>query len=132
MDTKFWTSSIGKSIRWIFFLPVALILSTLTALLVFLINWVQCYFSGDSSQWAYVGSAVFSTLSFMYVSWYIVPSFKKFILYTLFGLRLICSIFWFVDPSTSPLNLGMLILQEVMVTGVGLYLINKLLSDEEI
>jgi len=130
MNTEFWSSSIGKAIRWILFVPIALISGILVGEVVFFINLIQGYFSGDSSQWAHVGAAVFSMLSIIYVSWYVVPSFKKFILYTLFSLRAISSIIWLIDPSTSPLSLGMLILQEIMVTGASLYLINELLSDD--
>jgi|TARA_B110000902_G_C13933033_1_gene446685 hypothetical protein len=132
MNTEFWTSSTGKSIRWILFLPTALISAIIAGGIVFLINLIQGYFSGDSSQWAYVGAAVFSMLALIYVSWYIVPNFKKFILYTLYGLRVIFSIIWFIYHSSSPLSLVMLIIQELMVLGFGFYLISKLLSDEEI
>tara|TARA_B100000795_G_C22788082_1_gene435561 strand:- start:1806 stop:2195 length:390 start_codon:yes stop_codon:yes gene_type:complete len=129
MNTEFWSSSMGRTLRYILFLPIALISAIMTGLVVFLINSIQNYFSGDSSQWAYVGVAVFSMLSLIYVSWKIIPGFRKTILYSLFGLRVIFSIIWFLDPSTSPLSLGMLILQELMVTGASLYLINKLLTD---
>ena len=98
--------------------------------MIFSLNSIQNYFSGDASEYAYMGAAVAFMLSLIYVSWKIVPGFKKPILYSLFGLRIILSIIWFVDPSASQLNLVMLILQELIVTGASLYLINKLLAEE--
>ena len=118
-------------LRYILFLPLAIISSIITYFLVFSLNLIQNYFSGDASEYAYMGAAVVFMLSLIYVSWKIVPGFKKPILYSLFGLRVILSIIWFVDPSTSQLNLVMLILQELIVTGASLYLINKLLTNED-
>ena len=131
MNTEFWSSSIGRILRYILFLPLAIISSIITYFLVFSLNLIQNYFSGDASEYAYMGAAVVFMLSLIYVSWKIVPGFKKPILYSLFGLRVILSIIWFVDPSTSQLNLVMLILQELIVTGASLYLINKLLTNED-
>jgi hypothetical protein len=130
MNTEFWSSSIGRTLRYILFLPLAIISSIITALLVFSLNSIQNYFSGDASEYAYIGAAVFSMLSLIYVSWKIVPGFKKPILYSLFGLRVFFSIIWFLDPSTSPISLGMLIIQELIVIVASLYLINKLLAEE--
>ena len=124
MKTEFWSSSIGRTLRYILFLPLAIISSIITALLVFSLNSIQNYFSGDASEYAYMGAVVVFMLSLIYVSWKIVPGFKKPILYSLFGLRVILSIIWFVDPSASQLNLVMLILQELIVTGASLYLIH--------
>ena len=131
MNTEFWSSSIGRILRYILFLPLAIISSIITYFLVFSLNLIQNYFSGDASKYAYMGAAVVFMLSLIYVSWKIVPGFKKPILYSLFGLRVILSIIWFVYPSTSQLNLVMLILQELIVTGASLYLINKLLTTED-
>lgn len=131
MKTEFWSSSIGRTLRYILFLPLAIISSIITALLVFSLNSIQNYFSGDASEYAYMGAVVVFMLSLIYVSWKIVPGFKKPILYSLFGLRVILSIIWFVDPSASQLNLVMLILQELIVTGASLYLIHKLLTNED-
>ncbi|MFW5700139.1 MAG: hypothetical protein ACOCWM_00480 [Cyclobacteriaceae bacterium] len=130
MHSKFWTSTIGKTIRWVIFLPSAVISAILVGAIAFLINSAQSYITGDSSLWAYVGAAVFSMLTLLYVSWYIIPNLKKAVLYSLFGMRLIASIIWFIEPSSSPLNLIMLIIQELAVLGAGLFLIRKLLSDE--
>ena len=131
MIIEFWSSSIGRILRYILFLPLAIISSIITGLLVFSLNSIQNYFSGDASEFAYIGAAIFSMLILIYVSWKIIPGFKKPVLYSLFGLRVILSIIWFVDPSASQLNLVMLILQELIVTGASLYLINKLLTNED-
>ena len=131
MKTEFWSSSLGRTLRYILFLPLAIISSIIASWLIFSLNSIQNYFSGDASEYAYMGAAVAFMLSLIYVSWKIVPGFKKPILYSLFGLRVILSIIWFVDPSTSQLNLVMLILQELIVTGASLYLINKLLTNED-
>ena len=132
MENGFWLSTIGKTIRWIVFIPVASLGAALTAVLVFLLNTLQGYISGASSQWAYVGAAVFAQLAFLSISYYIIPNFQKIILYILFGIRVFFSFIWFSYPSTSPLSLRMLILQEILVCALSLYLIRRLLRGESL
>ena len=133
MNSEFWTSSTGRIIRWILFLPIASFTAIVTYFILFYIFWIQNYFSGDSGQWAYVGAIVFSGWTFIYASWYILPGLKKIILYILYGFRILYSILWFliVDPSTLPISSGMLIVQELIVLGTGFYLIKKLLEKDK-
>jgi len=117
MKSEFWLSTMGKIIRWIIFLPVATIAALIAGPIVYLINWL----TGETSQWAIVSSATISQLLIIYISWYIVPNFKRVILFLIFGIRVIFSIIWFIYPSTSPLSLIMLIVQEIIVLGSSLY-----------
>jgi hypothetical protein len=126
IDEGFWTSSIGKFFRWIIFLPIALLSAILINLLATFVNII----TGEPSDWVYLNGVVVSRITFIYVSFFIVPNFHKFILYALFVLQVFFSIAWIYEPSASPLNLGMLILQEVMVLGGSFLLIRKLLSGE--
>ena len=63
MNTEFWSSSIGRILRYILFLPLAIISSIITYFLVFSLNLIQNYFSGDASKYAYMGAAVVFMLS---------------------------------------------------------------------
>lgn len=131
MESKFWTSTTGIILRWVIFLPAAFAAALAAGAIAYLFNLIQSYFTGDSPQWAYLAAAVIAPLALLYVAGYIVPKFKKVVLYSLFCVRVILAIISLLNFELSQLNLGMLILQELMVLGSSLYLIRKMLTDEE-
>ncbi len=131
MESEFWLSPFGKLLRWVLFLPISIISAFIVALFAFAINYVQSIFTGDDIMWAYFAGALFSQLALLYVAWYILPSQKEIILFVLFGLRLLFSFLWFVEPSASPLSIGGLIFQEILVLGSSFVLIRSLLEKDK-
>ena len=97
--------------------------------IVFVCGRINDYIEGFS-ELLYICGAITSRLMLIYLSFLIIPHAKKCILYALFGLQFYFSIIWFQNVSASPLDLGMVILQEVLILGCSVLLIRKLLSSE--
>ncbi|WP_226389440.1 hypothetical protein [Penaeicola halotolerans] len=116
---NFWNSNIGKTIRWVFFLPTAIITGLLVAVITLFINQLRSDTQGDL---AYMAAAIFGQVALLFTAYHIVPKFKQPVIIILVIIRTLFSLTWFFDPNSSLLSsVNYLILQEISVLGIGIY-----------
>jgi len=122
MENDFFQSKQGLALRWLLFLPTALLVAVFTG---FVVRLVQASIGNASI----IAASAMSAGAFMYCVLVIVPRWKMPFLWFFFIVRLIMTVIWFIDPSTSELTLFGLIIQEVTTLGFLLYIILGIAKD---
>jgi hypothetical protein len=119
-------------IRWLAFLPISSLIALIVLGIFYLISYMM---QGDIliyfREWFQVNSFIYSQLVFIYISWRIIPSHKKEILYILLIIRIGISLIWFIELNNSNGILYLDIVQEFFMVVSSLLLINLLTSKEK-
>lgn len=122
MENDFFQSKLGLVLRWLLFLPTALLAALITGFVVRLAQ-------ASTGSVSIIAASAMSASAFMFCILVIVPRWKMTFLWFFFIVRLIMTVIWFTDPSSSELALFGLIIQEVTTLGFLLYIILGIAKD---
>ena len=123
---KFSKSDTGKIWRWIFFLPIACIVSRIIGEAILITEKIQRYFTNDYSEIVYGISGVIAGTAFVIVSWILIPQYKKTIVTILCILSFVLSMLVINHLMLYELNINVLVAGDILAFIVKIIVMIKL------
>lgn len=120
MNGSFFESKTFTVLRWMFFLPLALLVSSIASLLGLLFELLRGYLGmSEGGEWSLMVAPVIGAIAFYSFVYHAVPKFKFMVLYILFGINTIYRVLGVIFYDENADNLlsfkGLIILNVLLV-----------------